>query len=49
HLNGAYIRSPLALQNTARNGLHWSTYDLYHSMKATTIRIRRQNTFEMNH
>ncbi|CAF1509837.1 unnamed protein product [Rotaria sp. Silwood1] len=45
HLNGAYIRSPLALQNTARNGLHWNTYALYHSMKQTTMRIRRLNTF----
>ena len=42
HLNGAYIRSPLALQNTARNGLHWNTYALYHSMKETTMRIRRK-------
>ncbi|CAF3243118.1 unnamed protein product [Rotaria sp. Silwood2] len=48
HLNGAYIRSPLALQNTARNGLHWNSYALYHSMKHTTMRIRRQNTFEMD-
>ncbi|CAF1107350.1 unnamed protein product [Adineta steineri] len=46
HLNGAYVRSPLALQNTARNGLHWNTYALYHSMKETTIRIRRQRTSE---
>ncbi|CAF0818169.1 unnamed protein product [Adineta steineri] len=45
HLNGIYVRSPLALQNTARNGLHWNTYALYHSMKEVTIRIRRQNTF----
>jgi hypothetical protein len=43
HLNGAYIRLPLALQNTARNGLHWNTYALYHSMKQTTMRIRRDN------
>ncbi|CAF1285095.1 unnamed protein product [Rotaria sordida] len=45
HLNGAYIRSPLALQNTPRNGLHWNTYQLYHSMKQTTMRIRRQSTY----
>ena len=41
HLNGLYIRSPLALENTARNGLHWNTYALYHSMKETRMRIRR--------
>ncbi|CAF3387009.1 unnamed protein product [Rotaria socialis] len=46
HLNGAYVRSPLALQNTARNGLHWNTYALYHSMKESTIRIRRKHTSE---
>ncbi len=48
HLNGAYVRSPLALQNTARNGLHWNTYALYHSMKETTMRIRRQRTSDIN-
>lgn len=42
HLNGIYVRSPLALYNTARNGLHWNSYSLYHSMKATTMRIRRR-------
>jgi ficolin len=47
HLNGVYIRSPFALQNTARNGLHWNTYSLYHSMKETTMRIRRKNTFDI--
>ena len=41
HLNGLYIRSPLALENSARNGLQWNTYGLYHSMKETIIRIRR--------
>ncbi|CAF1589122.1 unnamed protein product [Adineta ricciae] len=46
HLNGAYVRSPLALQNTARNGLHWNTFALYHSMKETTMRIRKQRTSE---
>ncbi|UJR14816.1 hypothetical protein I4U23_001803 [Adineta vaga] len=48
HLNGIYVRSPLALQNTARNGLHWNTYALHHSMQATTMRIRRQTTLEMH-
>ncbi|CAF0879832.1 unnamed protein product [Rotaria sordida] len=46
--DGAYIRSPLALQNTARNGLHWNTYGLFYSMKETTMRIRRQHTFAIN-
>lgn len=44
HLNGAYVRSPLALQNTARNGLQWNTLALYHSMKETTMLIRRHRT-----
>lgn len=48
HLNGAYVRSPLALQNTARNGLHWNTFALYHSLKETTMRIRRQRPDEFN-
>ena len=43
HLNGLYVQPPSALQNKARNGLQWNTYDLYHSMKSTTIRIRRSN------
>ncbi|CAF1440710.1 unnamed protein product, partial [Didymodactylos carnosus] len=45
HLNGQYIRSPLALYNTARNGIHWNTYGLYHSMRETTMRIRRSQPY----
>lgn len=41
HLNGIYVRPPLALENRARNGLQWNTYGLYHSMRETTMRIRR--------
>ncbi|CAF0935444.1 unnamed protein product [Adineta ricciae] len=48
HLNGLYVRTPLALQNTARNGLQWNTYALHHSMQETTMRIRRQTPLEMH-